>query len=113
MIKAYVKCPYCKDEIAVSGLKMHCKSKHPEKTEDFLKQFDTLKQTAVKRDTAEKKPVKDEPPKVEDVITVPEKIPEKIPEKKHQEPEKKEGDVAPTKGGSFLDSILDSLDDLW
>jgi hypothetical protein len=97
--KSFVICPYCKDEKTISGMTMHVKVKHPDKFEEFKKNFDELKKTAVIKDSGTRTP----PPQGKE----PDKIEDK-PEDKHPpeaskpKDEPKVGDDKPPQGNSFL-----------
>lgn len=127
MKKSFIECPYgCKDgdkplELTVSGSSMHVKVKHPEKFEEFRKNFAEHKKKAVIKDTATRTPIPGgaEPPRIEDT--------EKAGDKPEAGKEKKEasgtssgksqpsqaGDDKPATGKSFLrefDEWCDSHD---
>jgi hypothetical protein len=105
--KSYIKCPYCQDEVSVSGSSMHVRNKHTDKYEEFKKNFAEIKKTAVIKESTTRTEVPGtEPPKIEEKEKLPEppKEPPKDPEKN------KEGDGEPRKGGSFLDEFNKWLD---
>ncbi len=113
MKKSFIECPYgCKGgdkplELTVSGSSMHVKVKHPDKYEEFRKNFAEFKKKAVIKDTATRAPVAGgtEPPKVEDT--------EKPEDKKEPPMKQPGGDDKPPQGKSFLrefDKWLDSPD---
>ncbi len=117
MRKSYIKCPYCPDEVSVSGSSMHVKNKHPDKYEEFKKNFNEIKKTAVMKESATKTQVPGpEPPRIEekekpqlanDAVHVHEiKTPAEEPAKEAP----RAGDDKPVKGGSFLDEFCDWLD---
>lgn len=117
MKKSYIKCPYCQDEVSISGSSMHVRNKHPDKYEEFKKNFAEIKKTAVIKESATKTEVPGpEPPKIEDKdktrlandaghiheIKPPAEEPPKEPAKA--------GDDKPKPGGSFLDDFNKWLD---
>lgn len=103
MKKSYLKCPYgdC-GEITVSGMKMHVKKAHPEKYDEFIKNYDELKKSAIVKESSTRQPASaGEPPKV--TPPVPPEAAAREPVKK-EEPKKKGGDGTP-KGEGFLDGV--------
>ena len=103
MKKSFVICPYCKDEKTISGMTMHVKVKHPDKFEEFKKNFEELKKTKVVKESGTRTPPESgkEPPRIEEP-----KEPAAPPAEKP-----KEGDDKPPQGKSFLrefDEYLDS-----
>ena len=94
-------------EITVSGSSMHVKVKHPDKYEEFRKNFAEIKKTAIVKESATRMEVPGpEPPKIVEKEKPPEP-PRDLP----KEPEKiKEGDGQPGKGGSFLEDFNKWLD---
>jgi len=112
MKKSYLNCPYgsC-GEFVISGLRMHVKKSHPDKFEEFTKNYEELKKKAVVRDSGTKQPVTaGDPPKVEvpaaPVPAAPD--PEKPVAKKPEE--KGKGDPKPPQAKSFLEEFGDWLD---
>lgn len=107
MKKSYIKCPYCQDEVSISGSSMHVRNKHPDKYEEFKKNFAEIKKTAVIKESATKTAVPGaEPPKIDEKQIPPPQEPPKEPPK---EPAKA-GDEKPKQGGSFLDEFNEWLD---
>lgn len=109
MKKSYLDCPYgnC-GEFVVSGLRMHVKKSHPDKFDEFVKNYDELKKKAIVRDSATKQPsAAGDPPKVEPPAAVP-KEPDKPAVKKPEE--KGKGDPKPPQAKSFLEEFGDWLD---
>lgn len=107
MARKYCICPYCNEKFALSGIRFHVKSKHPEKVADFEKIYQDIKEAAFIPDGNEavpeahkEAPEKKDPPKVPKTQRPP-KIPPPAPV---EAPEDKAGDN-PQKGGSFLDEI--------
>ncbi|NJD76932.1 MAG: hypothetical protein FIB08_07545 [Candidatus Methanoperedens sp.] len=110
MKKSYIKCPYCPDEVSISGSSMHVRNKHPDKYEEFKKNFAEIKKTAVVKESATKIQVPgSEPPKIEDKDkqTPP---PPQEPSKEVPKEAPRAGDEKPKQGGSFLDEFNKWLD---
>ncbi len=105
MKKSYIKCPYCGDEITISGMTMHVKVKHPDKFEEFKAKFAELKKTAVVKESGTRSPpaAGKEPPRIEEP-----KDPAP-PAAKPPEPPKA-GDDKPAPGKSFLRELDEYLD---
>lgn len=112
MKKQFISCPYCSQEVSLSGSHGHVKFKHGDKVEDFKTKYPELKKQAVTRDTGIKAPVSTaEPPKIEaeDKQDKREDKPEdKQALKALREPVKEQvksedkGDYKPAAGKSFL-----------
>ncbi len=96
--KSYIICPYCKDEITISGMTMHVKVKHPDKFEEFKKNFEELKKTAVIKESGTRAPPPQgtEPPRIDEP-----KDPAPPAANPPAEPPKA-GDDKPAQGNSFL-----------
>lgn len=107
MKKSYIKCPYCKDEITISGMTMHVKVKHPDKFEEFKTNFAELKKTAVVKESGNRSP----PPQGKEPPKIDEPEPPAPPAAKPPEEKPRAGDGKPPQGKSFLrefDEYLDS-----
>ncbi len=110
MKKSYIKCPYCTDEVSISGSSMHVRNKHPDKYEEFKKNFAEIKKTAVVKESATKTVVPGpEPLKIEDKDKQTPPPPHDPPKEPSKEPAKA-GDDKPKPGGSFLDDFNKWLD---
>ncbi|HWQ95904.1 MAG TPA: hypothetical protein VN368_00890 [Candidatus Methylomirabilis sp.] len=109
MKKSYIKCPYCQDEVSVSGSSMHVRNKHGDKYEEFKNNFAEIKKSAVIKESTTRTEVRGpEPPKIEEKKIEAQEV-VKQPETAAAE-KKKEGDEKPAKGDSFLSSFNKWLD---
>ncbi len=110
MKKSYIKCPYCQNELSISGSSVHVRNKHPDKYEEFKKNFAEIKKTAIVKESATKTHVPGpEPPKIEEKDKQPPPTPQDPPKEPPKEPAKA-GDDKSGKGGSFLDDFNRWLD---
>ncbi len=96
MKKSYIKCPYCEDEVSLSGSSMHVKNKHTDKYAEFKANYPELKKHAVIKESSTKTPAEPgkEPPRIEDTG----KPEDKLEDKKQPQA----GDGKPQEGKSFL-----------